>query len=277
MLVPLHTRAPLRCALILALLATAACGERKPSGQTVATVNGEDVTLSELNLEAKGAATKEGRAAALQAIIDRKLFAEDARKQGLEKEPAYILEQRRAAELLLAQRNVAVLVRNAQRTPSESDVNAYLARYGGATGGQRILMVDQLRFPAPKTEAEYDALKPVKTNDALAEMLRGRGAAVNRGTIDVDSATLTDDVLKALLTSGEPIITVQGGMAISSQLVGSRPSERSGTDVAEIARKRLVLERVDAAIKQRAKALRDEGQITYANDYKPNTAGGQAR
>ncbi len=81
----------------------------KPSGQVVATVNGEEITASELRAEMRGFSSsdpkvmKAAQQAALQQIIVRNLLAQKAKEQKLDKTADYGLELRRGEQGLLAQ------------------------------------------------------------------------------------------------------------------------------------------------------------------------------
>src|SRR5689334_1499862 len=92
-------------AIVLAL-AVSAC-EKKPGGQTVAVVNNEEITAADLNAElnnanvSPGDASKDVRSQALQRLIERRLLAQQARSDGLDKSPDFLNQQRRATEDLL--------------------------------------------------------------------------------------------------------------------------------------------------------------------------------
>src|SRR3954462_7578982 len=96
----------MRHRIILALviaLAVSGC-QKKAEGQTVAVVNGEEITAGELNdaLTAdntlNSANAKDARAAELQKLIDRKLVVQQARSDGLDKSPEYISKQRQLTD-----------------------------------------------------------------------------------------------------------------------------------------------------------------------------------
>ena len=99
----------------IACLAMGACkfgggdDKKAPTGQVVATVNGEEITMRDLNLEMAGAnipdpkAMKAAQEQTLQKMIERKVLAQNAKTQGLDKSPDYALQQNRATEALLAQ------------------------------------------------------------------------------------------------------------------------------------------------------------------------------
>lgn len=82
-------------ASVLAVLALVACAPR-PSQQTVAVVNGEKITAAAvaamlpLNLDSLRADTVKKQV--LDGIITRKLFAQEAKRQGLEKDAEYQVE-----------------------------------------------------------------------------------------------------------------------------------------------------------------------------------------
>src|SRR4051794_39074115 len=92
-------------ALALALLASGC--QKKASGQTVAVVNNEEITASDLNAELTSenasptGTTQQVRNQALENLIDRRLLAQQARSQGVDKSPEFVNQQRRATEDLL--------------------------------------------------------------------------------------------------------------------------------------------------------------------------------
>ena len=69
---------------------------KKAEGQTVAVVNGEEITAAELNAELSNAKAPPGldkkdvRSRVLQQMIDRRLLAQQATKDGVEKSPDFL-------------------------------------------------------------------------------------------------------------------------------------------------------------------------------------------
>ena len=88
-------------------MASASACAKKAEGQTVAIVNGEEITAAELNAElanakiGEGADKAEARSRVLQAMIDRRLLAQQAKADGIDKTPEFLNRQRRATEDLL--------------------------------------------------------------------------------------------------------------------------------------------------------------------------------
>ena len=75
---------------IVAGMAVLAACNNKAEGQTVAVVNGQEVTLSELNFELglanipPGTDKNAARSQVLQTMIDRRLLANQAREEGVD-------------------------------------------------------------------------------------------------------------------------------------------------------------------------------------------------
>src|SRR6478609_7469266 len=96
-----------RIVLTIALVLLSSACQKKPAGQTVAVVNNEEITSSDLNAELAGenasvtGTTQQARAQALQNVIDRRLLSQQARSEGLDKSPDFLNQQRRATEDLL--------------------------------------------------------------------------------------------------------------------------------------------------------------------------------
>ena len=104
-------RSKIVLAVGIALMASACT--KKAEGQTVAIVNGEEITAAELNAELGNAKIPEGadknqaRSRVLQAMIDRRLLAQQARKDGIDKTPEFLNRQRRATDEWLVNRALA--------------------------------------------------------------------------------------------------------------------------------------------------------------------------
>ena len=80
-----------------------------PVGQVIAVVDGQEITVRNLEAELGGLAPADPKAraaaqqAALQAIVSRIILADAARAQGLDKTPEFALRKQAAIDALLAQ------------------------------------------------------------------------------------------------------------------------------------------------------------------------------
>ena len=123
-------------ALSFSMLALAACshgdGEKKP-GQALVRVNGEEVTVYQLNEEMRQVNTPAAnpdaqRKQLVGALVDRQLLVEEALKQKLDRDPNVMEAIERARAQILAQAYLKTKVADLPK-PDKGEVDAYYAAH----------------------------------------------------------------------------------------------------------------------------------------------------
>src|SRR5438270_6384847 len=180
-------------AIVLALLVTSC--EKKPGGQTVAVVNNEEITAADLNAELNnanvpgGEASKEVRASALEGLVDRRLLAQQAKADGIDKSPEFLNQQRRLTENLLINLLVSRQT-NTQQVPSADDIAKFEASHPGVFAKREIWTLDQLIYALPTDPSVHAKIGAAKTLDQVAQVLTAAGIQFTRGTKQFDTAVL---------------------------------------------------------------------------------------
>jgi EpsD family peptidyl-prolyl cis-trans isomerase len=192
----------------MAMLATSAChgsqnGPALEKGQVVATVDGEEITVFELNAEMQAAPSPAGadrkvlEQMALQRVIERKILAKIARDKGLDKNPAFLLQERRAGELILATMlRDSIASKIAQ--PNDGEIATYQAAHPEFFAQRKVFTVEQIVFPAPTDMKKFRELAPLKTLDQIAAKLTADGIQFRRGPAKIDSLQLPPDAVKKI-------------------------------------------------------------------------------
>lgn len=265
-------------------IAVAGCGKHAPSGQTVATVNGTVITQSELNMELSaagltGSAPADVRNKVLQSMIDRTLVDQQAKKDGIDKTPEFVLIDKRAHDILLAQRAMQTASAGGQTPPRDTEINDYLDKHPALGSARSLLTIDQVKFAAPGTVAEAKAFTPAKTMDQLIAVLQSQGKQFEHGQTIIDSAQVPDTMLGQIrkTTSGEPLLIVQGATAVANVLVNEKANPANSSDAADLAKKRIMAERTQASLRQRQASLRQTAQIQYATGFAPKVGEATAK
>ena len=260
-------------------LTTTACSKGAPSGQTVATVNGEAITQSELNFElglsgAPVADWNRVKPEVLQSLINRKLIVQAAERDGIDKQPEVVLAGERARELVVAERAMQTTTAALRQSPSGRDVEAYLDAHPQVGSNRQILSVEQVRFPVPTDAAVTNALAPAKTMAELIQVLEARGITFQRGATEIDTVTIDDKTRRQLTTSasGEPVIVFDGAAAIANHVTGARPLATSPSMAAALAKQQLATEQLQSGISQRQAVLRKAAKIDYAKGFAPRVS-----
>lgn len=275
-------RQTLSAAALALTLAAAACNKTGPSGQTVATVNGEAITQSELNFElglsgANAQNSKDLQPKALQALIDRKLVIQAGERDGLYKKPNAVLAVERAKNIVMANLALQSVAAGVPQPVTTRDVETYLAKHPELSRERRTLSVEQIRFPAPNNPSLIAAMKPAKTLAELTAVLDSRGVSYQRATVELDSASLDRNALGRLMTTvnGEPLVILEGATAIANHVISVRPAEASSAAINELAKQGIARDRIQAGIVQHQAALRNAAKIEYAKPLDPKAKASQ--
>ena len=82
----------------------AGCSKAEPDGQVIAIANGEEITLGELNEEARARGlpivnNRVLRESVIRDLIDRKLLVQEALRKKLDRTPQHLLAIRRLNEM----------------------------------------------------------------------------------------------------------------------------------------------------------------------------------
>jgi EpsD family peptidyl-prolyl cis-trans isomerase len=201
-----------------AALVLAGCdkGPKVPDGQVVATVDGAEVTIRELNAEmatignrAAGVPPKLVEQLALARVVERKMLANEARKLDLDKSPEFLLTRERTNEGLLVQALQSSIQAKVQPTPRES-AQKFVSENPQVFGDRKIFTLDQIQFLRP---ANIDQL-PLKDAKTMAEVERVlidaniefRRAPQQLDTLSINPSLTTEIVKIAASGTSEPFI-----------------------------------------------------------------------
>lgn len=264
--------------LLASTLAFAAC-DSEPTGQVAAVVNGDEITLQEINAELAsanvpaGADEEEVRRAVLSRIVDRRLLAQEARKDGMDQTPEFLIRKRQLEDALLVQ-----LLRQreerATEVPSQQAVDDFIAKNSAAFGERELYVIERIQFPRTGDRNVLQALEPAKSMDEVAATLNELGIEFTRQPARMDSARLPQEVIDSVkaLPAGEPFILPEGpnitvGVIRETQRVPTTPEEARpralqamrGQNIAETLQKRL-------------ETAKSEAEITYQPGFGPAEA-----
>ncbi len=202
----------------VALLTLAGCDKsaKTPEGQVVATVDGKDVTIHELNAEIGQIPNRGGDAprklvesVALARVIERKMLADEAGKRKLDKNPQFLLAKQRTDETLLVQALQADIQQKVKPAPRET-AQKYVSDNPQIFGDRKIFTLDQIQFLRP---ANIDQL-PLKDAKTMAEVekilidanLEYRRAPQQLDTLTVNPALTTEINKLSSAANAEPFM-----------------------------------------------------------------------
>lgn len=260
-------------ACLLGTTLLAGC-QREATGQVAAVVNGEEITLQEINAELSqmqvpaGVDEEQVQKAALQRIVDRRLLAQAAREDGLDQSPEYIIRRRQLEDALLVQ----LLGERTGRTtavPDPAALDRFVAENPAIFGGRTIFAVDRIQFPLPSDIESLKALENEHSMNAVAARLRQMGVEFTRGEAAMDSAQLGQARLDRIraLPEGEPFVIPEGGMVTVAVITGGTPQPVEGDQARPVAAQLMRNQSLSDAMRKRLEAEKAEAEIEYQEGF----------
>lgn len=267
-------------ASLIALTSLSAC-DREATGQVAAVVNGEEITLPELNAEIAAmqipdsADSQEVRRQALQRIVERRLIAQAARDDNLDSSQDYLIRERQMRDGLLNQ----LLAERIERTtpaPDAQEIDEYIADNPGVFGNRKIFTIDRIQFPAPEDFAVLRPLEQDHSMAAVSERLNGLGIEFRRDQAQIDSATLGTARLEQFLAlpEGEPFVVPENGVVTIGVITGERVVPLEGEAARPLAVRALRAERLNNALRQRLEQAKAAAEIEYQDGLAPAAPSG---
>lgn len=273
-----------------AALAVSGCGSKDgklAKGQVVASVDGDEITIFELNAEVQAAPTPAGtdrklaEQLALQRIIERKILSKIAREQKLDKTPAFLIQQRRADELILTTM-LRDKIAGGVAQPTEAEITQYQAAHPDRFAQRKIYSIDQIVFPAPSSADKFKQFAPLKTLDQLAAKLTADGTQFRRAPTQLDTAALPPEIagkIAALPAAEMFILPTQQGLTanvITATTVQPVPADQAHALALNALRNERFSKAADAQLNERLKKAR--ATVKYQPGYQapPQMQGGTA-
>jgi EpsD family peptidyl-prolyl cis-trans isomerase len=260
-------------ALLAVLLAASAC-QKKAEGQVVAVVNGEEITLNELNAEIAemnlpaNADKQAARAQILQKMIDRRLLAQAAKEAGIDRDPNYISQERRMDEQLL----VSMYGKKAMDTvpvPGNAEVDKFIAEHPAMFADRTRYALNQLQFDMPADANRLKELESANSIEDVANRLTAMGIKFEQGKGALDSAVVPEQVISRInsLPAGEPFIVPQGNKVVVSVVTGTEKVALPPERARPIAAQALRAQSLNKIGEDRLKEAKAKAKIEYQAGY----------
>lgn len=203
------TKRALTAAIALSVAALAGCGDKdeatvsKP-GQALASVNGEEITVLQLNEEMMRANVQPQQQEAakkqlLQALIDRQLLESEAEKEKLDRDPKVVQAIERAKSLIVAQAWLQKHVGNVPK-PTRAEVEAYYNQNPQFFSNRKQFALSQVSIPArDMTDEVKAAADSAGSLEEMAAWLDSKNIRYGRGELVRSSSDLPPDLSGRLL------------------------------------------------------------------------------
>lgn len=222
-----HNQFALRSTVVAATvlmlsLGLTACGkkESKP-GQALASVNGEEITVLQLNEELQRAGVQAAQQEAaskqlIESLIDRQVILSEASKEKLDRDPKVMAAIERAKSLIVVQAYMQKKI-GVPAKPTANEVADYYAKHPEFFAQRKQLDMRQIVFASSDMNDEAKAaIDGAKTIEEVAAWMEQRNIKFARNQVARSTADLPAELSAKLLTlpKGQLFIVKEGERSV---------------------------------------------------------------
>ena len=256
----------------------AACSKGEPKGQVVARVDKDEITVIDLQQELGGFKAPDAKVKklaeqqALNAIIGRKIVAQAAEKQKIDKTPEFAREEEKTRELLLTQ-SLQDKLAKAVPAPSGDEVRSYIAAHPDLYSARKLLAVEGMRFAAPADRSIFAALQPLNTLEDVSALLKARNVNFQPASGEIDALAVDPRFAEQLLKlkPGEVFVVPQNNLVMVAKITGMKTAPVSDAVAVRHATAVLRSQRTQESMQRQMGSIIAAGRskVKYNKDYEP--------
>ncbi|WP_426208225.1 EpsD family peptidyl-prolyl cis-trans isomerase [Massilia sp. TWP1-3-3] len=262
-------------ALMLAAGLLVACSKNdapaKP-GQALASVNGKEITVLQLNEELQRAnvqaAQQQGAGKQLlEALIDRQLLQNEAAREKLDRDPKVVQAIERAKSLIVAQAYMQKKIGGIDK-PGAAEVSEYYGKHPEFFARRKQFDMQQLIIDTSELSDELKlAADKARTLDDVAGWLDARRIKYVRGEASRTTSDLAPELAARLasMTPGRLFVVKEGARSMLVSITGIKDSPASLALAAPQIEKFLMTKRGKEAADAELARLRAGARIEYLN------------
>jgi EpsD family peptidyl-prolyl cis-trans isomerase len=263
----------LAAVMLLTALTLSACGEKaKKTGQALASVNGEEITVLQLNEEmqrsgVQAAQQETARKQLLEGLIDRQLLQNEAAKDKLERDPQVMQAIERAKAMIVAQAYMQKRIGN-QARPAKAEVEQYYQQHPEFFANRKQFDMRQLVLATKDVSEPLKAqLDSVKSLDEAAAWLDQHQIKYVRAGLTRTSTDLPPELGARLasMPKGQLFIIREGERSMLIQIAEIKESPLSLDAATSQIEQFLFNKKNKEAAEAEIKRLRSIAKIEYFN------------
>lgn len=210
--------------IVMAAFGLSACGNKeKKSGQSIAVVNGDEITQHQLNDELLRANVQQEQQEAaskqlLEALIDRQLLVAEAAKDKTDRDPKVMQAVERMKSQIIAQAYMQKKLASITK-PTKTEIEEYFKKNPMFFGERKVFDMKQVQLANKDINEEVKKkLDDAKTLEEVAAFLTEKNIKFGRGQVNRSSSDLPPEMSTKLLTTPKDQLFMVKEGAISTIL-----------------------------------------------------------
>lgn len=263
--------------LLVAAAGLSACGNKeKKAGQALVRVNGEEITVLQINDELRRAGVKADQQNTatkqlLESLIDRQLILAEAMRNKIDRTPEVMQAIERAKAQIIAQAYLKSIVSKIDK-PSTAEINDYFQKHPEYFTQRKQYDIQQLVIATKDTSNELKtAIDSAKSLNEVAAWLDGHNVRYARGQLSRSTTDLPEQAIAKLkeMQKGELFIFNEGENSMINAITAIKDSPVTVKNAAPQIEQYLINKKTKEAADAEITLLRSMAKIEYLNASAP--------
>ena len=265
--------------ILLALVLLSGCGKHNDNNatQTVATVDGTEITIHQVNEELarlniqpsqKEAANKQ----IVKALVEKQLLVNAAIKDKLDRNPAVLQAIERAKSQILAQAYIESRLSSIAK-PGQSEIESYFNKHPELFVQRQLVSMTQLNLSTLDLSADLKKdLDSAKTLNEVSQKLDGRGIRYQKNSVTRvlgELAPNVSDKIKSMI-AGQFLVVNAGPQTSIISVDGIKESPVKIEEASSMISNYLLSNKRKEAGESLIEQLRGSAKITYSDSSQNN-------
>ena len=266
--------------VLVALLGLTACGHKGGgSGQTLAKVNGEEITILQLNEELQRANVppeqqQVARQQILESLINRQLLIDEAARNKIDRSPEVMQAIERAKFQIISQAYLKSITGKVGK-PGKADIDEYYKQHPELFEQNKRYDMKSLAVSSKDVTAELkSAMESAASLESFEAWLKSHGVQYMRGQASRRTTELPAAMVSKLqsMPKGKLFIISEGGKSMLISLADIIVTPISANDANPLIAQYLYNKKVKDVTDTEVAALRTRAKIEYVNASAPVAA-----
>lgn len=265
-------------ALVLVTAASiSACGNKeKKSGQALVRVNGEEITVLQINDELRraGVNTEQQKTASkqlLESLIDRQLILAEAARNKIDRTPEVVQAIERAKAQIISQAYLQSIAGKITK-PSIAEINEYFQKHPEYFTQRKQYDIQQLIFSTKDFSNELKTVVDTANSlDSVVAWMDSHNVKYARGKMSRNTSDLPEQVVAKLseMKRGQLFIVNEGERSILNSIIEIKNSPVSAKEAEPQIEQYLINKKTKEAADAEITHLRTSAKIEYLNASAP--------
>lgn len=265
--------------LMVAGLGLTACSKEKGGGQSLARVNGDDITVLQVNDElARANIPADQQQAAskniLESLIDRQVIVDEAMREKIDRSPGVLQAIERAKAQIIEQAYLQGVTAKIDK-PTSAEMSDYFHKHPEIFGNGKVYDMVSLLIAAKDMNDQLKAeLGSAKTLDEVAAWMRSHNVRFARGVASRNTMSLPPEMAAKLMGMhvGQMFVVNEGGNSMVVAIANIKDNPIAFEDAAPAIEQYFKNKNTKDAIDTEVKHLRSLAKIEYLNASAPAAA-----